>query len=605
MARNRFDVDEVLVEEFNVAQLKRITDYIKPYKKTLITTIFFMLISAALSQVPPLLMRRAINEAIPNQNRILLFILTGIYLFIILIGAIFTRYRMRSMNRVGQSIIHDLRLDMFEHLQQLAFNYFDTRPHGRILTRIMNYVNSISDLLSNGIVNFAVDTFTLVIILIYMFLMDPLLTLYALAGVPVMVAIIFLLKHSQRKAQQFLNMKSSNLNAYTQESLDGMQITQLFAREDINAEISHGLGAQYRKAWLRSSRLNNILWPTVDTISHLTVLALYTGFAFWLRSRYPGDIGIGTVVAFSSYVWRFWNPIINLANFYNQLLSGASYLERIFEFLDEEVDIKDKPDAISLPEITGRIEFKDVDFAYDPGVYILKNMSFTIEPGQTIAIVGATGAGKTTIVNLISRFYNVTDGEILLDGYNIDDVQIDSLRKHMGIMLQDPYLFPGTIMENIRYGRLEATDEECIAAAEAVHADFFIRQHPDGYETKIQEKGAGVSAGERQLISFARVLLSDPALFILDEATSSIDTQTEVLLQSAIERISQNRTSFVIAHRLSTIQNADRIFYIGKNGIEEDGSHEELLTLGGSYAALYRSQIEEIALSEDAEAYLA
>lgn len=595
MARNRFDMDEQIESPFNWQQFKRILTYTRPYQGILSKTLVLLILGAALSLMTPMIMRRVINVTIPSKSVAELLLLTLAYMSLIGISSLFSFWRMRQMNHVGQSIIHDIRLDMFKHLQKLSFTYFDSRPHGKIQTRLINYVNSVSDLLSSGIVNSIVDLFSVVIILIYMIWMDPLLTLYAMAGLPFMFAVVFFFKNKQRKAQQRLNAKSSNLNAYSQESIEGMEISQLFGREEVNREIYHGLGSQFHRAWMHTVKLNMTLWPAIDVISNATIVFLYVAVVLWLKNRYGGPTNVGTIVAFVDYVRRFWGPIINLANFYNQLLSGASYIERIFEFLDEKPAVSDNENAVEMPKIKGEVKFENVTFSYEPGNPILKNLSFTVKPGETIALVGETGAGKTTVLNLLSRFYNIDSGKILIDGVDISKVTLDSLRRSMGVMLQEPYLFPISIMENIRYGRLEASDEECIRAAKDIIADPFIQKHENGYMTEIQEKGAGVSTGERQLISFARVMLADPGLLILDEATSGIDTRTERAVQEALGRLMKGRTSFVVAHRLSTIQNADRIFYIGKGGILEEGSHEELLLKNGYYAALHKAQLEETA----------
>lgn len=592
--RNRYDQDEILETPFDFEQFKRILVYVKPYQKKLWLTLIVTIISSALNLLNPMVLMIALNEAIPNQNMHQLWLLAGVFTVIIIVAAFLTRIRTKNITYVGQDIIHDIRLDMFKKLHLLPFSYFDSRPHGKILTRIVHYVNSVSDLLSNVLVNSIVEIFSLIIIVIYMLIVDPQLTLYAVLGIPLLVAAIMALKNAQRKAQIIFNMKSSNLNAYSQESVEGMKITQLFSREDINKEIYHGLGAQFRLRWRKSFALQALLFPIVSTISNATIVLLYAGAALWIRNANGEPLEYGTIVAFVGYMGFFWAPITNLANYFNQLLSGASYIERIFEFLDEPLVVEDEPGAIELEKVKGDLAFENVVFSYDKSKVILNDLSFEVKAGESIALVGPTGAGKSTIVNLISRFYNLNSGRILIDNQDIRQVTLDSLREQMGIMLQEPLLFPTTIMENIRYGRLDATDEECIAAAKAIRAHEFIMRHPDGYATKIQEGGAGVSAGEKQLISFARVMLSDPALLILDEATSSIDTMTEKALQAGLDVLMEGRTSFVIAHRLSTIRECDKIFYIADQGIAEAGSHEDLMLQRGRYFDLYRNQLEEM-----------
>ena len=595
LARNRYDIDEKLDSPFNFDQFKGLLRFTKPYLSPLSRTLAAMVLASALNLLAPLILMEAINRMIPDKNILGLVLMSLGYTAIVVIVGLMTAFRMRNMNRVGQGIIHDIRLEMFRHLQRLPFTYFDDRPHGKILVRIVNYVNNVSDLLSNGLVNSLVDLLSLVIIVVYMLLVDPLLTLYALAGMPLLILGILLLKNAQRRAQQALSRKNSNLNAYTQESLIGMKVTQVFAREEVNRGIYHRLTSEFRKAWMRSAMLNQSMWPFIDAVSHATIALLYAAGALWLRSKVSGDpISVGVIVAFVGYVSRFWQPVINLANFYNALLNSAAYIERIFEFLHEPVVIEDNPGATELPRIEGRVNFDEVSFAYDPGHPVLEKLSFEARPGDSIALVGPTGAGKSTIINLLCRFYEIHDGRITIDGYPIQDVTLTSLRTQMGIMLQDPFLFPVTVLENIRYGRLNATDAECIAAAKAVCAHEFILRLPQGYKTVINDQGSGVSAGERQLISFARVLLADPRILILDEATASIDTQTEKALQKGLDHLMAGRTSFIIAHRLSTIKNASRIMVIADRNIAECGTHEELLAKHGHYWQLYNSQFQAL-----------
>lgn len=594
MARNRFDVDENLETPFNWDQVKRVGQYVTPYTKQLGRVMLVMVLSQALALLNPMFVQQALDVAIPGANVPYLILLSTLYFVGILVVLFAARYRIKHLTDVGQDIVHDIRYEMFEHMQHLPFTYFDSRPHGKISTRILNYVNTVSDLLSNVLVNTVLQVITLLIIVVYMLIVDWRLTIYALIGLPVLIIYIMMIKGVQRRAQQVQNNKSSNLNAYAQESVQGMKITQLFGREAVNRQIYHGLGTQFRRSVIDVNLPSFSLNPAVEIISNFIVGFLYVAAVFWLRQENGQPLEPGTIVAFVSYIGYFWNPIAQLANFYNQLLNGASYVERIFEMLDEPLVIENAPDAYDLGDIEGEVKFDHVDFGYEAGVDILKDVNFTIKPGQTIALVGPTGAGKTTIVNLISRFYDTTDGHILIDGHKIKDVTVGSLRSQMGIMMQDPYLFPTTIRENIRYGRMDATDEEVEEAAKSVHAHEFIMRQPEAYDTVIQERGAGVSAGEMQLISIARVMLANPKLIILDEATSSIDTQTEQALQLGIDELTKGRTTFTIAHRLSTIRNADRIFYIANQGIAEDGNHEELLAKGGLYASLYEQQIKEM-----------
>ncbi len=493
------------------------------------------------------------------------------------------------MISVGQDIVYDIRKDLFAHLQKLPFQFYDDRPHGKILTRVINYINSVSDALSNGIINFVLEIFNLILIAVFMLICDVRLSLVVMAGVPLLLIVVMIIKPAQRRAWQDVSNKSSNLNAYLHESLDGMKITQAFTREEENAGIYDRLNKNCYRTWMKAQYTSNLIWVSVDNISVWVVGAMYI---VGLTVLGP-SMQIGTIIALSSYAWRFWQPLLNLSNLYNTFINAVAYLERIFEMMDEPVTVDDAPDATELPPIKGQVTFKDVVFSYDGTVNVLENFNLNVNPGESIALVGPTGAGKTTVVNLISRFYNLTGGQVLLDGHDISNVTLHSLRSQMGIMLQDSFIFSGTIMDNIRYGRLDATDEEVIEAAKTVCAHEFISQMEDGYNTQVNERGSRLSQGQRQLVAFARTLLSDPKILVLDEATSSIDAKTERLVQQGLNALLKGRTSFIIAHRLSTIKNCDRILYISDKGIAEMGSHKELLEKKGKYYHLYTAQLED------------
>ena len=588
MARNRFDVDENLETPFNIKHLLRAGVYIGRHKKKMILSLLYSAISAACALVGPLLIQRAIDVAVPEKNIGELVLLSVLMLVSIILSILFARARSKYMIVVGQEIIYDIRKDLFEHLQKLSFQFYDDRPHGKILTRVINYVNSVSAALSNGIINFVLEIFNLILIAIFMFACDVKLALIVMAGVPLFLALVLLIKPAQRRAWQDVSNKSSNLNAYLHESLDGMKITQAFTREEENAGIYDKLNKNCYKTWMKAQYTSNLVWYSVDNISTWVVGAMYLVGLMMLGPQ----VQIGTLIAISSYAWRFWQPILNLANLYNTFINAVAYLERIFEMIDEPVTVDDAPDASELPPIQGNVTFENVTFSYDGAVNILENFNLQVRAGESIALVGPTGAGKTTVVNLISRFYNINSGRLLLDGNDIAGVTLHSLRSQMGIMLQDSFIFSGTIMDNIRYGRLDATDEEVIAAAKTVRAHEFISEMEDGYYTQVNERGSRLSQGQKQLVAFARTLLSDPKILVLDEATSSIDAKTERLLQEGLQALLKGRTSFIIAHRLSTIKNCDRILYISNKGIAEMGTHEELLRQEGNYYHLYMAQLE-------------
>ncbi len=591
MARNRYDMDEILEDSFDINQLKRLAHYIAPYKKKMAGVIFLMLSSSALAMMVPIFLQRIMDDYIPEKNMKKIALVSLLTLLIACYSAITLRLKIKSMSSIGQNIIHSIRSDIFCHLQKLPFSYYDDRPHGKIQVRVVNYVNSLSDLLSNGIVNTITDLCNLFFIILFMLFCDARLTLLCLCGLPLLAFVIIFIKKKQRKAWQIQSNKSSNLNAYIAESINGIRVTQSFVREQENTGIFNRLSKNYRGAWMHAVLFNFTMGPSVDIISVTTTALVYVLGIRWILAP-NATLTVGTLIAFISYIGRFWSPINTLAGFYNSLLTAISYLERIFETIDEPIRVKDAPDAVPMPPIHGDVEFRDVCFSYEPEHRILDHISFKVNQGETYAIVGPTGAGKSTIVNLISRFYNVDSGTILIDGIDISRTTIRSLRTQMGVMMQDSFIFAGTIMDNIRYGNRNATDEEVIAAAKTVCADEFIRQMENGYYTEVNERGSRLSAGQRQLISFARALLADPKILILDEATSSIDTETELLLQKGLNRLLEGRTSFIIAHRLSTIKNADCIMYVDKGGILEKGTHEELLAEKGEYYDLYMSQFD-------------
>jgi ATP-binding cassette subfamily B multidrug efflux pump len=586
MARNKFDIDEELEGQFNIHYFRRLLRYLKPQARQAFLAVALMLVASGAGLLGPYLTKVALDDAVPHKDIGLLFKLAGVFLAATLVGGVCLKVRISIMTKIGHGVIMDIRSDIFTHLQRLPFTYYDSRPHGKILVRVVNYVNSLSDLLSNGIINVITDVFSLIVIVAFMLAIDPRLTGIAMSGLPVLVVAVFAIKRRQRRGWQDVSRKMANMNAYLHESLSGAKVTQSFAREEENLRIYTRLNEEYRGSWMRAVATQFSMWPVIENVAVIGSVLVYVAGVIWLH----GTVSVGVLVAFIGYIWRFWMPITTIGNFYNAIIVAMAYLERIFETIDEKVIVADLQGVKDLPLINGRVDFQDVSFAYEPDKPVLREVSFTVEPGSSIAIVGPTGAGKTTIVSLLARFYNLEHGRIMLDGVDIRNVSIASVRRQMGIMLQDTFLFSGTIMDNVRYGRLDATDEEVIEAARVVHAHDFISGLSDGYATNVNERGTRLSMGQRQLISFARALLADPRILILDEATSSIDTETELLVQKGLARLLSGRTSFIIAHRLSTIRGATRIFYVEHGRIIEAGSHQELERAGGAYARLYAAQ---------------
>ena len=584
MARNRYDVDEVLETPFDFAHLKRSFVYIKKYKGKMITALVLSVFAAISGLLGPLITQYALDNTIPQKNMGQLVLLTLAFVGTIAVSITFSTIRSRIMTVVGQDIIFDIRTDLFKHLQELPFEYYDNRPHGKILIRVVNYVNSVSDMLSNGIINVILECLNMLFIMIFMFFVNVKLSLVVLSGLPIFAVIMMMIKKRQRKAWQDVSNKSSNLNAYLQENITGARVTQIFTREEENAQIFDRLSEKYRKSWINAVKYSNLVWPATDNVSTLVRAAI---FVVGLLVLTPAAVSLGTIVAMTSYASSFWQPIMNLSNIFNNFINNIAYLERIFETLDEPATIADKPNAQDIGDITGEVKFDDVTFSYEQGKTVLEHISFDVKPGESVALVGPTGAGKSTVVSLLSRFYDLDSGKITIDGKDISQATLHSLRSQMGIMLQDSFIFSGTIYDNIRYGRLDATDEEVIAAAKLANADSFIRKLPDGYNTLLKGDGGNLSQGQRQMLAIARAAVADPPALILDEATSSIDTRTEKMVQDSMDKLMHGRTTFVIAHRLSTIKNSDCSMVLEKGRIIERGSHERLLEQKGRYYQLY------------------
>ena len=591
MSVNSIRQDEVQKEVSKRQTLKRLYRYLFAYKKQLLLVTLLLALTVSISLISPLFIERAIDVHVTNGDWKRLLMLGAVVLAAYLAFMLGTRVQTILMARVTNQVLLTIREELYAHIQTLSFHFFDSRPTGKILARVIGDVNSLKELLSDSITQLVPEFVTVVGVAVIMVVKNARLALSALITLPFLAAGLFAIMTISHKRWQLFRKKSSNLNAFVHEDMAGIQVIQSFAAEEETREDFYLLADEHRQAFVDAVRLADCFGPLVDITWGMGAFLLY-----FIGIKIVGvdEVGVGTFLAFSTYLGMFWNPIRNLANFYNKLVTNLSAAERIFDIMDTAADITDRPDAKELPPVQGEVCFENVTFAYrdEPERNVLEQVSFTVEPGQTIALVGPTGAGKTTIVNLISRFYDVTAGKIFIDDHEIHEVTMKSLRRQMGVMTQENFLFTGTIRENICYGRSGATEEEMIAAAKAVNAHDFIMKLEKGYDTQISERGAQLSIGQRQLLAFARTMISDPRILILDEATSSIDTHTEILVQEGIRHLLENRTSFVVAHRLSTIRNADRIFVIDGKGILEDGNHEQLMAKKGAYYALYQSQFD-------------
>ncbi len=589
MAVNASRMDEEQKEVSKKETIFRLFGYLLAYRRELVLVLLIMAGTLAISMITPLLMERAVNVHVANKDVTGLLTIGAVSLGMFFLYLAGTKARMAVMASVSNRVLVTIRQQLYEHIQTLSFHFFDTRPTGKILARIIGDVNSLKDVLADSVTQLVPDLLTVLCVAVIMVINNYRLAMAALIAVPLLAAGMFFIETTAHKLWQVFRKKNSNLNAYVHEDLSGIRVIQSFAAEKETRKVFFELADEQRKAFVDAVVVADGFGPVVEITWGLGGFLLYF---IGIRIIGAENVGIGTFLAFSTYIAMFWSPIRNLANFYNKLTTNISAAERIFDILDTKADIRDRDGAGKLPQLKGEVEFSHVSFAYadEPEKMILKDVSFKVKPGETIALVGPTGAGKTTIVNLISRFYEAQEGEILLDGHEVSSVTLKSLRSQLGIMTQDNFLFSGTIRENIRYGRLNASDEEVIEAAKAVNAHEFIEKLENGYATEISERGARLSIGQRQLLAFARTMVSKPGILILDEATSSIDTHTERMVQEGIDALLKGRTSFVIAHRLSTIRKADRIFVIDQGKILEEGNHGELMKKKGAYYQLYQSQ---------------
>jgi ATP-binding cassette subfamily B protein len=591
MSVNSVRDDENSVSTSKVKTLLRLFHYLLTYKKEIVIVLIIMTVTVGISVINPLIVERAIDVNIKNKDMKGLLQL-GIFAIILNVCYIFlVKARMYIMAKVSNNVLLVIRQELYTHIQKLSFSFFDSRPTGKILARVIGDVNSLKDVLSNSVTTLIPDFITVCAVVGIMLVKNYRLAFAAMISLPILIIGMWLIQVYSHLRWVTYRKKNSNLNAFIHEDLSGMRIVQSFTAEGETAAAFDELLSEQRSSFIKAITLSDAFGPIIDFCWGLGMVALY-----FAGVKLAGDnvINVGTLIAFGTYISMFWRPIMNLSNFYNQLVTNISGAERIFEIMDTKPEIKDSENVTELPEINGKVTFDHVSFSYDEDTQVLNDVSFVINPGETIALVGPTGAGKTTIVNLISRFYDIQSGSIYIDKHDVKDVTIESIRQQMGIMTQDNFLFSGTIKDNLKYGKLDATDEEMINAAKAVNAHDFIMKLEKGYDTELKERGAGLSAGQRQLLAFARTMVSMPKILILDEATSSIDTHTELLVQKGIEALLKGRTSFVIAHRLSTIQKADRIFVIDGGGIAEEGTSKELIAKKGLYYDLYMAQFKNI-----------
>lgn len=585
--------DDTLMEKpFDWGQMRRLASYMKPYRKQIIPIIGTMMLVGAITKLTvPLLISKAIDKALGGSgggtDTKLLGELVAIMLGVYIVQWCANMFRIKYTNQIGQKIIYDLRHDLFSHIQRLSFHFFDKRPAGSVLVRVTNYVNSLQDLFTNGVVNLMIDCVQLVGIVIILLTINFKLGLAVIITVPLMFIVSSQLRKQIRRAWQVVQMKQSRINAHLNECIQGIRVTQAYTQEKANMAYFEGMNRDNKNQWDKASSLNQSFGPIIEVTGAIGYCIL-----FWYGAHLimQGNITVGLLVAFANYIGNFWEPINRMGQMYSQLLVAMASAERIFEFIDEQPSVDEKPKARALPPIKGGVRFEDIVFEYEKGRPALRGINLEVSPGQSIALVGHTGSGKSTIINLLCRFYDTSSGRVLIDGTDIRDVTLQSLRSQVGIVLQDTFIFSGSIRDNIRFGRLDATDEEVEAAAKAVHAHDFIVKLPNGYDTEVQERGSVLSMGQRQLLSFARALLADPRILILDEATASIDTETELRIQEALKTLLQGRTSFIIAHRLSTIRHADNIIVLDHGRIMETGNHEQLIGIQGIYHGLIQAQ---------------
>lgn len=591
--RNTYFQDEVVKEEkIDVKNLRRLLKYVVPHKKMFCIVLALMLVAVASSLISPLILKVIINQAIPNRDHAQLALALGGIAVCGLIEIFITYFQQKKMGRMGHGLIADIRRDIFYKLQTLPFDYFDNRPAGKIAVRVTDYIGELADFFTNYLMNFILNIVRIVVVTVFMLVQSWMLTLVVYSAVIPLTAGVIFIRYLIRKLFRHHRAKVSNRAAFIVESIMGENIIQNYNRTKYNEQIYHDLQQDSAKTWMKIVRRNELNTPVVETFWNYGTVMLYAVAFLAIPLGFFTD-GPGTVIVFSSYMTLFFGPLVQLSVIIQNLAQVSANLERIFETIDTPAGIEDKPDSVELKDVKGKIDYNDVTFSYEEGINILEHFDLHVTPGERIALVGPTGAGKTTVINLLTRFYDVKAGSVTIDGTDVRDIKLRSLRKEVGVLMQDPFIFKGTVLENIRYGRPDATDEECIAAAKAIFADKCIERLPGGYNEELAERGEGLSAGEKQLISFARIIVKNPSVIILDEATSSISSDMEKLIQSALEVILKGRTSFIVAHRLSTIRNSDRILFIANKGIAEEGSHDQLMAKKGLYYNLNKNLNKE------------
>ena len=539
--------DENLKATMNIVIIKRLLGYLKPYQLQVVQILLLMGIVIGAELLNPYFMKLAIDKYITVKD-LKGLCLIGLGMIAVKFLAMYgTKQRIIIMAGVTNKILLTIRQQLYSHIQELPFSFFDNRPVGKILTRIIGDVNSLNDLFTNSVTNLIPDLATILAVMLIMMTMNVKLTLLALITLPLLVCFMAYIQIFSHKRWRIYRKKVSNTNAFTHENFSGIRVVQSFTAEPYTSRTFGQLLGDSKQAYLKAVRLNDFFWPSVDFSWGIGTIVV---FWYGVHLLHAGTITIGLLIAFTGYIGMFWHPVMEISNLYNTLVANMSGAERIFEILDIDPAIRDQPGAVVLPPIQGEVIFKNVSFGYEEERPVLCDINLAVQPGETIALIGPTGAGKTSLVNLITRFYETDQGEILIDGYNVKEVTLESLHSQISMVLQETFLFSGSIKDNIRYGKPEAADAEIVAVAQAVHAHEFITKLEQGYDTDIHERGSRLSFGQRQQLAFARALLANPRILILDEATAGIDTQTERLVQKGIAQLLKGRTSFVIAHRL-------------------------------------------------------